>query len=329
MAKYPRSGNWLVWNKQQDGTYQVKDCLSGDVYTTGNQIFRLLRKLDGKHDPQSVLSGVPPRKVQEMLDALSREELVRHSNVLCKSFLSIYYTLWSPKYTRARSVVPGILNILRMLLWLPVCLVGILCFWNNSPHLNDEPIWMGILLGISTGTVAHELSHGLSCLHWGGRVFEIGIMLHFGMPGMYVLMDQTPIRSRAQKVLVSSAGIETNMMLVGIFTGLSAMCPEYSFSLFMAATTNLWLALINLLPISSLDGMHILSLLMDSENADQTARTIIRNKRLRRCLLKKGFKGCVVLLAGLFLAAMQYLLFPALMILSLSEVFTLCRLLLA
>ena len=199
MMHYPRSVNWLAWKKNQDGTYQVKDCLAGDVYTMGDQVFRFLRRLDGKHDPLSVLPGVTPREAQEMLVALSREGLLRDSSVLCKSFLSVYFTLWSPKKTRARSATPGLLDSLRMLLWLPICLFGVLMFWNSSAPLSSESPWFGILLGIFGGAIAHELSHGLSYLHWGGRVFDVGIMMHYGMPGMYVLMDQSPIRSRTQK----------------------------------------------------------------------------------------------------------------------------------
>ena len=326
MLHYPRAVNWLTWKKNKDGTYQVRDCLTGDVYTMGNRVFRFLRRLDGKHDPLSVLPGVAPREAHEMLDALSREELLRNSNVLCKSFLSVYFTLWSPKKTRARSAAPGILDTLRMLLWLPICLFGVLVFWNSRTPLSSESPWFGILLGIFVGAIAHELSHGLSCLHWGGRIFEVGIMMHYGIPGMYVLMDQSSIRSQAHKALVSSAGIEMNLMLVGIFGVLSAAYPTFSFSFFMAAFMNLWLAFINLLPAPSVDGMHVMCALLGDENAVQTAEKAIRSRRLRKQYRAQGFMGCIKLLACGYLVVGQYVFYPALIILSLGEVLTLCKL---
>ena len=326
MLHYPRAVNWLTWKKNKDGTYQVKDCLAGDVYTMGDRAFHFLRRLDGRHDPLSVLPGVTPREAQEMLDVLSREGLLRDSNVLCKSFLSVYFTLWSPKKTRARSAAPGILDTLRMLLWLPICLFGVLTFWNSSTPLSNESMWFGVILGTFVGAIAHELSHGLSCIHWGGHVFEIGIMLHYGLPGMYVLMDQTPIGSRAQKTLVSSAGIEMNLMLVGIFGVLSAVYPTISLSFFMAAFMNLWLAFINLLPAPSVDGMRVMCALLGDENAVQTAEKAIRSRRLRKQYRTQGFRGYIKLLACSYLVVGQHIFFPALIILSLGEVLTLCKL---
>lgn len=326
MMHYPRSVNWLVWKKNRDGTYQVKDCLSGDVYTMGNRIFYFLRKLDGRNDPKFVLPGVTPREVQKMLDTLNREALVRNSNVLYNGLLSVYYTLWCPKHTRARGILPGILDILRMLLWFPIFLSGVLLFWNSSMPLSNESMWFGVILGTFVGAIAHELSHGLSCLHWGGRVFEIGIMLHYGVPGMYVLMDQASITSRVQKALVNSAGIEMNLMLVGIFSMLSVVCPAISLSFFMAAFMNLWLALINLLPAPSVDGMRIMCALLGDENTIQTAKKAIRSKRLQKQYCAQGFRDCIKLLACGYLVVGQYIFFPALIILSLGEVLTLCKL---
>ena len=328
MRHYPRTVNWLAWKKNKDGTYQVKDCLAGDMYTIGDRAVHFLRRLDGRHDPLSVLPGVTPREAQEMLDALSREGLLRDSNILCKSFLSVYFTLWSPKKARARSAAPGILDTLRMLLWLPICLFGVLTFWNSNTPLSSESPWFGTLLGIIVGTIAHELSHGLSCLHWGGRVFEAGIMMHYGIPGMYVLMDQSPIRSRAQKALVSSAGIEMNLMLVGIFGVLSAVYPTISLSFFMAAFINLWLAFINLLPVPSVDGMRVMCALLGDENAVQTAEKAIRSRRLQKQYYTQRFRGYIKILACSYLVVAQYVFFPTLIILSLGEVLTLCKLLL-
>ena len=292
----------------------------------GDRAFHFLRRLDGRHDPLSVLPGVTPQEAQEMLDILSREGLLRDSNVLCKSFLSVYFTLWSPKKTRARSAAPGILDTLRMLLWLPICLCGVLTFWSSSTPLSSEAPWFGILLGIFVGAIAHELSHGLSCLHWGGRVFEIGMMLHYGLPGMYVLMDQTSITSRVQKALVNSAGIEMNLMLVGIFSMLSIVCPTISLSFFTAAFMNFWLALINLLPAPSVDGMRIMCALLGDENAIQIAEKAIWSRHLRKQCRAQGFRSCLQILACGYLVVEQYIFFPALIILSLGEVLTLCKL---
>ena len=326
MGKYPRAANWLVWKKNPDGSYQVKNCLTEETYVFGKLAFQLLRKLDGKQNPFTAIPGLTFEDVTKILDTLADEGFLRFGRFLSKSFLSIRYTVWFAKHSRARSSIPAILDTVRMVFCMPVLIAGILVYLNHVPALGDEPIWPGILLGTLVGMIFHELSHALSCLHWGGRVFELGVLLESGLPGMYVLMDDSSIHSNLKKALISSAGIEANLMLAGIFAILATMFTNISLCLLMMAIANIWLALINLLPADSLDGMGILRELLGSKFAVDTAKRIARSKRQRHKLCRKGFPGYVQLFACYILVLFQIVM-PILIAMSAVEVIKLCKLL--
>lgn len=326
MGKYPKTVNWIVWKKNPDGSYHVKNCLTEETYVLGKLAFQFLRKLDGKQNPFTAIPELTFEDVTKMLDTLADEGFLRYGRFLSKSFLSIRYTVWFAKHSRAHTCVPAVLDTARMVLCMPVFIAGILIYLNHMPTLTDEPIWPGILLGTLLGMIFHELSHLLSCLHWGGRVFELGVSLQCGLPGMYVLMDDSTIHSNLKKALTSSAGIEANLMLAGIFAILSTIFTNISLCLSIMAMANLWLALLNLLPADSLDGMGILRELIGSKYAVDMAKRIVKSKRQRHKLCRKGFQGYIQLIACYILILLQITM-PILIAMSAVEVIMLCKLL--
>lgn len=326
MKKYPRIANWLVWKKNPDGSYQVKDCLSGDTYQLGSHIAHFAKKLNGKRNPFTVCPDSDRQEVRQMLRSLAQNSLLRYNNWMHRELTLFCYTLWCPKYTRARSQLPAFLDTLRMTLWFPFFLAGILAFWKNLPIFSDEPFWPGIVLGSCVGAIAHEISHALSCLHWGGDFFEIGATLQYGIPGMYALIDRSAVHNRLHQAAISSAGIEANLMLSGIFVGMAAIpaLQPVSTGLFAAALANFFLAMTNLIPALGIDGMQILSRLLGSGRTYDKAQKILLHKARRRKLLKKGTQGYIVLAACFLLTVQRYILALLLVILSFWEAGILC-----
>lgn len=323
MSKYPQTVNWLVWKKNPDGSYQVKNCLTETTYTFGSLIFRFSRKLDGKHNPYTIMPELSPVEVDEMLEALEKEFFLRHSRLLLKSLGSVCYTLWQPQHTRSNSMIPGVLNILRNILWLPLFIVG-LCIWaSNGYYSYGGNIWTGHFAGLVLGSIVHEACHAASCLHRGGRLFETGVLRSFFViPGMYVLLDLP--RKRIHRLEALVAGVEGNFMLCGLFMVLSVCFREFAGSFETAGMCNLAMGLINLLPAEGLDGMRALYCLLGITDEPGRTSAILCDKNRRQELWRDGLSGRTELLVRACLAAMKCVMTALLVVLGVWEVFSLC-----
>ncbi|MEW6358842.1 MAG: efflux RND transporter periplasmic adaptor subunit [Planctomycetota bacterium] len=65
--------------------------------------------------------------------------------------------------------------------------------------------------------VFHELGHGVTCKHYGGEVHEMGFLLLVLMPCLYCdVSDAWIFKKRYQRLLVSAAGIVTELILAAI-----------------------------------------------------------------------------------------------------------------
>ena len=158
--------------------------------------------------------------------------------------------------------------------------------------INFDYVIVGSVAGMLIGLVMHELGHMFACLAYGGRVFEVGVMLQFlFMPGAYVLMNESKIKKRMRRVQVSAAGIEMNLLLTAIFLIISARFESLSGFFLGAAIQNVFLALLNLTLVDGFDGMAIMGELLGVENVISKARRITRFKFKRKKLEKDGISG--------------------------------------
>lgn len=135
--KFPRIVNWLAWKNNPDGTYRVRDCAKNKEYIISPEVFEFARKLDGEHDPFTVMPELSAEDVRKMLDALDAVHLLRRSNVLEKMAFAVYQTLWIPRHSRAKGPVPSVLNLLRQAFWFPVFVVT--GHANGNRDGNDRP----------------------------------------------------------------------------------------------------------------------------------------------------------------------------------------------
>ena len=309
---YPRKCNWFLSKRNQDGSYTLKECHTGVRYTLGSTIGFLWRRLDGRTDPMEILPGYTEAEISQMLDALDREKLLRHSRVLEKSLGSITWSLIFPRHQRRRTLLPVILNAMLHTLWLPVLIWGIFSLFKNIYLFDDAYALLGQLVGLFLGIVCHEAGHAIAALGNGGRVLEAGVMLRWGLPGAYVLLDDTSLK-RLSKVQIYAAGVESNFLLTGTALILAAYFPGCYGFFFGMALGNLLLGLLNLTFINSLDGMHIIQLLLGYEPLE-----IIKSKAMRNALKKEGPAGRLELLICYILKGMQ-VAYPAVLILNVLE----------
>lgn len=310
---YPRASNWILSRRTPDGTYTLKDCLCGGEYTLGSTIGYLWKRLDGKTDPQKILPGCSQREVASMIAALDKEEMIRHSRVLDRSAGSITYSLIIPRHHIRRGVLPVIINSILLVSWCPVLLLGIYSFIENWHLFDTSYMLLGQLFGLLLGCICHEAGHACAGLACGARFLEAGVLLQHGFPGAYVLLGDSNVK-RMHKVQIHAAGVEANFLIAGSALIIASLFPSLFGFFFGVAFNNLFLGLINLMLIDSLDGIHIIETLLGYHPLD-----IIKDKEMRDSLKKEGAPGILELIICYILRVLQ-LVYPALLILNGLEV---------
>ena len=111
--------------------------------------------------------------------------------------------------------------------------------------------------------IFHELGHAYMAKHFGCRVPTMGVAFLVLAPVLYTdVTDAWRLRSRRQRMLVSSAGMMVETAIAAIATFLWAFLPDGTVrsACFFIATTSWVLSLaINLSPLMRFDGYYLLS----------------------------------------------------------------------
>ena len=112
------------------------------------------------------------------------------------------------------------------LLLAPICILLVAIrfdqFSNDFGSLANSSaasvLWIAIAIAIAKA--CHELAHALACRHFGCECREMGVMLLFGIPCLYVdVSDAWMLRSRAGRMTISAAGMLAEVMLAIVATG--------------------------------------------------------------------------------------------------------------
>ncbi|WP_162834423.1 metalloprotease [Amycolatopsis circi] len=109
--------------------------------------------------------------------------------------------------------------------------------------------------------VLHELAHGLTCRHFGGRVREIGLLWRFPLFAPYCNADDVMLfASRRQAIYTALAGTLTQLLTLAPFTVAWTMTasPWRGFFAVIVLIGTL-VTLFNLVPFLPLDGYYMLN----------------------------------------------------------------------
>lgn len=243
--------------------------------------------------------------------------------VICILYMlitGIPITLVSTKTTRKKRIFSEMMNMLLMVMFIPVLVVGAYMVLNveviyhvdsavisfiddlldDSPVFNIAVTWIiPILLGCSL----HELAHANACRACkGGRVYEYGILIGL-IPGFYTAADESGISgpgARFKKIQVMCAGVEANLLLAGISLILSCLIYNLNGIFLTWAEINIMLCLFNLLFFNKLDGQHAIALILglDERNDDFIrAKNVVRSRLMKKKLLKEGPVGLMKIIA--------------------------------
>src|SRR5690606_20093060 len=92
---------------------------------------------------------------------------------------------------------------------------GILALYTPSTFTASR---LALILGTTVTIVAiHELGHGVTCKHFGGRVHEMGAMLIYFNPAFYCnVNDAWTFPERSARLWVTAAGSWIQLVIAGI-----------------------------------------------------------------------------------------------------------------
>jgi putative peptide zinc metalloprotease protein len=148
-----------------------------------------------------------------------------------------------------------------------------------------------LLYGLVLAAVkcAHELGHALVAKHFGLRVPTMGIAFLVLWPVLYTdTTEAWKLRSRGQRLLVTAAGMATELALAGLAA--LAWCflpdgPARSVAFVVASVTSVLTLVVNLNPFMRFDGYYLLADWLDEPNLQP------RSFMLARWWLRRVFVG--------------------------------------
>lgn len=166
-----------------------------------------------------------------------------------------------------------------------VVFAGYLALRNAREMFETLPVvpgwgWtVGFVAAALVCTALHEMAHGVTCKHYGGRVQEMGFLLiFFTIPALYAdVSDAWLMRERRHRVLVGLAGPLWDIGLASVAIVAWRVQPP-GFGRFVAvlfASACATSVLVNLNPLIKLDGYYVLSDLSGIPNLRAAASRLI------------------------------------------------------
>lgn len=285
MMKYPKTIDTLLYKRIDKSTYHVKNGITGVVYEIGTDIVRFMNKLDGKTAPFMINTCLSDFEIEEVLDFLWANELVTKKKWKKIGLLTYGIPLFKVKTTQKMRIVSRLLNILLMISFVPIFIVGLYAVKDIYKLIDQNDFYLiGLCVGSALGVTLHECGHAIAGLGYNAHLFSCGFMIGI-TPGAFVEIDDEDehIKSSLKKAQISAAGVEMNLLLCG----LSMICMRLvnsAISLFLGgiAFSNLLLASVNLLPIIGVDGSQIINKLIGGDDLILYSDILITDKSFLR-----------------------------------------------
>ncbi len=132
-----------------------------------------------------------------------------------------------------------------------------------------------VLATVSFITLLHEVAHGLTCRHFGGRVTDMGFLLLYFLPCFYCNVSDTYLfREKRQRLWVFFAGGFFELFLWALSVlGWRLVAPGTTVSraLFVVAAVSFIRSLFNFNPLIKMDGYFMLSEYLGIKNLRRQA----------------------------------------------------------
>lgn len=326
-GRYPCMANWVVLKKTKDGII-ARNSLTDEEVKLSEREAKYLTRLNGNRDEYKI-KGFSFDECNDYYSFLDSYLLIREPGRNMSFGGMKLHTVFIPNKTRTYSVIPKILNFLLWASFLPVFILGLYRVFTYEViwGMEENPIlnfWLGNIGGIFLGMVLHESAHAFACLSdRKGRVFEAGVMLKGFLPGAYVLIDESEIKSRLKRAQINLAGVEMNLLLSGvlmILMTLGGFFVEWKTAMLYAVIQNVFQALINLTFAEGLDGEHTLSTLLGGSVVDAAKvnlSLLFNRKRRKKYFAEHGICGVANICTSIAVLGFQ-LIIPLMIIADIS-----------
>jgi putative peptide zinc metalloprotease protein len=167
------------------------------------------------------------------------------------------FTWWFTLITLAAFACTGTIFILY---WSAVSRDTLQFFNFADKTWFDLAVFWGITLVLSA---VHEVAHGVTCRHFGGRVTSMGFALIYLTPAFFTdTTEGVVLCAPFERVLISVAGVWSELYLCTaatiIWWGTAPGTPVHDFAYVVLLMTGIATLLINWNPLMKLDGYYIL-----------------------------------------------------------------------
>lgn len=324
--RYPQANNFLRYKRVSYDTYEVSDVLSDSIWEMNTRAVYFLQNLNGHTSPEEVLPDISKEEVNDLLTGFENAGLLRDGRVTSLGLGNLMIAIWIPKIQIYKRKYMKLANSLLLILFIPTFLLGSILYFEKYccsifiPEGDSSFVFLtATLFGALLGLLVHELSHFMAAIGYGARAYEIGIAFHNFLPGAYVALEKDKITKRRKLFQIDAAGIESNIMLAGIFliVDVSFNCKNMFFT--QAALINTIIAVVNLSFLKGLDGLNIISDILGTEDILHKAISVM-SKRRDKIVKRNGISGYALIWLSYMIIFFQ-LMIPIVIIVELLSLF--------
>lgn len=317
--KYPKICNYLSYEQEDEKRVKVTDHITEEVYVFDVEEVRYIIMLDGKTNPYCIETYLSNVEIDALIEKLDEYGLLKESRLMTSggtTTLTLTEFVWTP----GKKAFAKLCNNILIVSWLPIFVIGIIVFAKNFFGIEFRYEWLGYIIGLLSGMLFHELGHAFAGASYGAGVYELGVLvMYYLMPGAYVILDEKTVKNRLKRVQIMAAGIETNILLTGVFLILSVVFPALGGMFLVAAVQNVFLAFLNMTFIKGLDGMRVMSELLGIEDMVEKSMNVVFSRKRKRRIKEKGLQGRATVAVCYIVSAFQIAL-PVLFIANILEV---------
>ena len=253
-------------------------------------------KIKIKFEEWGFLSQDVKNDKQPILSNLKKIHIVRFN--VEKVLKSVY-----PIYSKFFSKAGFALWILALTAVIGCLIYSILNFDPYSVNAQEDmfsftPIdIVFVIIGIFISTIFHEFAHAVTCIKYGGKVTEMGILLFYCIPCFYCdVTGVYSIKDKRKRAIVGGAGILTNLFMGNVILIIAIILSTFNINLMVLYYLSLGLIFIsiyNLIPFVKMDGYWILSALSEVNNLMDKSiilayTTIFSRKNLSKVNMRPG-----------------------------------------
>lgn len=247
------------------------------------RVYKELMNADGTH---------PVHLSKSLVDKMKQEKILTTSRYVFEGIISRFVLIpLGGNIARFQPICRWVnvaLPLLATLLFAVAVSVKQRYAHSSNSDLNVILYYMLIIFSL----LLHEIGHCISGIAYGYSFTDLGILLLGVLPiGAYVSHEDKQDVNRSSLVQFSLAGIEASVLMAAVCLMLSIQSSPLDTTFAMVANINVFLALLNLLPGSGLDGESALSACLGMEIGED-ARKFLRSRRFRRQKYKSGRLGC-------------------------------------